>query len=316
VATSSTRQRKLARAKLDRQLARRAEKERRQRQVRAAAAGVLTLALLVLGGMWIGGVFDKETPPLEAAPDCSWTKQDTAANTNLKDVGTPAEKGITKTGTSTMAIALKSGETSGNVTVELNNELAKCGSAALAYLAARNFYGETKCHELTHAEGSYALRCGDPSETGNGGAAFTWYPENVPPAATDPSASPSPEPSGSPAATASPTPSASPAPAAPRYPAGTVAMANGLYGSQFLIFYKDSTLDANYSVVGRVTSGLDLVTKIADAGTVPNSAGTDTKPKNDVIIQSLTVTSDVPSPTPSVDPSASPQPSPTATPAS
>ncbi|GIH06309.1 hypothetical protein Rhe02_43760 [Rhizocola hellebori] len=314
MATSNTRLRKLARAKLDRQLARRAEKERRQRQIRAAAAGVLTLALLVLGGMWIGGVFDKEPAPLEAAPDCSWTEQDTAANTNLKAVGTPAKTGIAKTGTSTMAVALKSGDTSGNVTVQLNNELAKCGSAALSYLAARNFYGETKCHELTHAEGSFALRCGDPSETGNGGAAFTWYPENVPPSATDPSASPAP--TASPAASASPTPAASAPPAAPRYPAGTVAMANGLYGSQFLIFYKDSTLDANYSVVGRVTSGLDLVTKIADAGTVPNSSGVDTKPKNDVIIQTLTVTSDTPSPNPSVDPSASPQSSPTATPAS
>jgi peptidyl-prolyl cis-trans isomerase B (cyclophilin B) len=93
-------------------------------------------------------------------------------------------------------------------------------------------------------------------------------------------------------------------------------MANSLYGSQFLIFYKDSTLDANYSVVGRVTSGLELVTKIADAGTVPNSNGADTKPKNDVIIQTLTVASDMPSPTPSADPSASPEPSPTATPAS
>jgi len=314
VATSNTRLRKLARAKLDRQLARRAEKERRQRQIRAAAAGVLTLALLVVGGMWIGGVFDKESKPLEAAPDCSWTKQDTAANTNLKDVGTPAEKGITKTGTSTMSIALKTGETTGNVDIKLNNEAAKCGSAALAYLAQRNFYGETKCHELTHGEGSFALRCGDPSETGNGGAAFTWYPENVPPATT-PSASP--EPSGSPAASASPTPSASPAPAAaPRYPAGTVAMANGLYGSQFLIFYKDSTLDANYSVVGQVTSGLEFITKIADAGTVPNSSGVDTKPKNDVIIQTLTVVGDTPPPTPAADPSASPQPSSTATPAS
>ena len=93
-------------------------------------------------------------------------------------------------------------------------------------------------------------------------------------------------------------------------------MANGLYGSQFLIFYKDSTVDANYSVVGRVTSGLDLVTKIAEVGTVPNSNGIDTKPKNDVIIQTLTVVAG--SPSPSADPtaSASPTPSPTATPAS
>jgi peptidyl-prolyl cis-trans isomerase B (cyclophilin B) len=99
-------------------------------------------------------------------------------------------------------------------------------------------------------------------------------------------------------------------------------MANGLYGSQFLIFYKDSTLDANYSVVGRVTSGLELITKIADAGTVANASGVDTKPKNDVIIQTLTVVSNTPSPsaepsppaTPAATPSATP--SPTATPAS
>ena len=300
MATSSTRQRKLARSKVDRQLARRAERERRQRQVRAAAAGLLTLAVLIGGGLWLAGVFDKKPAPVAAPDDCSWTEQDVAANNNLKAVGTPAKTGIAKTGTSSMTIAMKAGEATGTVAVELDRGKAKCATAALTYLAARNFYGETKCHELTHAEGSFALRCGDPSDTGNGGAAFTWFPENQPSEPLAPTADPSASPGATP----------SPAPAQVLYPRGTIAMMPGVTGSQFLIFYKDSTISTvKYSIVGRVTSGLEFIDKIAEAGTVADSG---TKPKNDVIIQTLTVVDNatMPSATPS------PQPSTSATPAS
>lgn len=293
MATSSTRQRKLARSKVDRQLARRAERERRQRQVRAAAAGLLTLAVLVGGGLWLAGVFDKKPAPVAAPDDCSWTEQDVAANTNLKSVGTPAKTGISKTGTSAMTIALKTGDVTGTITAELDHSQAKCASAALAYLAGRNFYGETKCHELTHAEGSFALRCGDPSDTGNGGAAFTWFPENQPSEQNIPS----PDPSASPGATPSP------AAAQVLYPKGTVAMMPGETGSQFLIFYQDSTISTvKYSIVGRVTSGLEFIDKIAEAGTIADS----TKPKNDVIIQTLTVVDNVTAPTTSPQATTSP----------
>lgn len=303
MATSSTRQRKLARAKLDRQLARRAERERRKRQIRAVAAGVTTLAVAVLGGMWIGGVFDKkpETPP--AANDCSWSPQNVSANADLKDVGTPKTTGIPSTGTSVLTLALNTG----TVGITLDRANAKCGSESLAYLAGQGFYNNTKCHELTNGEnGQYALRCGDPSGSGNGGAAYTWVPESVPTKAAA---------SASPGASAAP--SASPdAAAAPRYQKGTVAMQPGLTGSQFLIFFKDSPApDADYSIVGYVTTGWEAIDKIVAAGAVDNGKGANTKPKDDVTIQTLSVVDSAePSAAPSTEPST--QPSPSATPSS
>jgi len=290
VATSSTRQRKLARAKLDRQLARQAERERRKRQIRAVAAGVTTLAVAVLGGMWIGGVFNKkpETPP--AASDCTWNPQNVSGNANLKDVGTPKTTGISSAGTSVMTVTLNTG----TIGITLDRASAKCGSESLAYLAGASFYNDTKCHEVTNGEnGQYALRCGDPSGTGNGGAAYTWVPENVAPKA-EPSASASPS-----------------APATPRYPRGTVALQPGLTGSQFLIFYKDSPApDLDYSIVGYVTTGFDVLDKIAAAGTVDNGSGAKTKPKDDVTIQTLSVVDSAePSAAPSTEPSTQPSPS-------
>jgi peptidyl-prolyl cis-trans isomerase B (cyclophilin B) len=65
------------------------------------------------------------------------------------------------------------------------------------------------------------------------------------------------------------------------YPAGTVAMAKGAQpdtsGAQFFLVYKDTTLGANYTIVGRVIKGLDLINKIAEAGIVGDVK--DGKPK-------------------------------------
>jgi peptidyl-prolyl cis-trans isomerase B (cyclophilin B) len=311
VATSSIRQRKLARAKLDRQMARRAERERRKRQLRAVAAGVTTLAVAVLGGMWIGGVFDKkpQTPP--AANDCVWNAQNTAANANLKDVGAPRTSGISATGTSVMSVQLNTG----SVGITLDRALAKCASESLAYLASSGYYNNTKCHELTNGvNGQYALRCGDHSGTGEGGAAYTWVPENVPPKATpEPSASATASASPAASAAASPTASASPGAETIRYPKGTIAMQPGITGSQFLIFFKDSPApDLDYSIVGQVTGGWDVIDKIVAAG-----VGENNKPKDEVTIQSLSVvdaTEPSAEPQPSTQPST--QPSPSATPSS
>lgn len=305
MATSITRQRKLARAKLDRRLAKRAERERRKRQIRAVAAGVTTLAVAVLGGMWIGGVFNKkpETPP--AANDCVWNPQNVSGNATLKDVGMPRTTGISATGTSVMTLALGTG----TIGITLDRANAKCASESLAYLAGSGFYNNTKCHEVTNGEnGQYALRCGDPSGTGDGGAAYTWVPENVPPKAAAPSAAP--EASASPGASAAP--SASPG-AEPRYTRGTVVMQPGITGSQFLIFYKDSpTVETDYSIVGYVTTGFDVLDKVVAAGTVDNGKGANTKPKDDVNIQTLSVVDA--NAEPSTEPST--QPSPSAAPSS
>jgi peptidyl-prolyl cis-trans isomerase B (cyclophilin B) len=298
VASSSTRQRKLARAKFDRQQARRAERLRRQRQIRAAGAGLLSLAILIVGGLWLGGVFDKKPETPAVAGDCTWATQNIAANDKLTEEGTPPID-VTNFGTSTMTLALGTG----NLTAKLNHNLAQCGIASLGWLAGKGYYNGTKCFELTNADGQFALRCGDKSETGIGGAAYTFPLENIPPA-TDPAATATP--SATPSASASPTASTSPS-AYVRYKRGTIVMASGTSGSQFLIFFKDSTTTVNYSIIGEITSGLDILDKIVAAGVKANAAGVETLPKEDVVIQTLTVTPDAApaSQTPSSTPSPS-----------
>ncbi|WBB69716.1 peptidylprolyl isomerase [Micromonospora sp. WMMD812] len=270
MASSRDRQRKLARAKLDRQMARRAGRVRRRRQIQAGVGAALVLALIVVGSAWALGAFDSDPKENTAADEvCLWTPQDATANTNLKDVGTPATTGLPTDGTRAMTVTTNQGAP---ITAELDLASAPCAGASIAHLASRSFYDNTKCHEIT-AEG--ALRCGDPSGTGLGGPTYSFYDENVPSA---PEASPS----------------ASPAPGQPpAYPKGTVAMiANppGANGSQFLLFFKDFNPDkAVYPVIGKVTGGLDVLEKIGALPTVDNGTGAQVKPKNDVVIQSLTV---------------------------
>ncbi|MEW2380019.1 peptidylprolyl isomerase [Micromonospora sp. NPDC047812] len=292
MASSRDRQRKLARAKLDRQLARRAAAVKRRRQIQAGVGVAVVLALIVAGSAWALGAFDEEPKENTAAEDvCLWTPQDATANTNLKDVGTPATQGLPTDGVRPMTVTTNQGAP---ITVELDLAGAPCAAASIAHLASRSFYDNTKCHEIT-AEG--AVRCGDPSGTGLGGPTYSFYDENVPTA---------------------PSPSASPAAGQPAtYPKGTVAMiANppGANGSQFLMFFKDfTTADPKYPVIGRVTGGIDVVAKIGAKPTVDNGTGAKVKPKDDdVVVQSLTVGEPVaqgtsaPAPSASGAPAASP----------
>ncbi|SDZ32969.1 peptidyl-prolyl cis-trans isomerase B (cyclophilin B) [Micromonospora pattaloongensis] len=290
MASSRDRQRKLARAKLDRQMARRAAAARRRRQIQAGVGAALALLLIVLGSVWALGGFDSD-PESAAAPEiCSWTPQDATANSNLKDVDRPPTTGLPTSGTRPMTITTNQGAP---ITVALNLTDAPCAGASFAHLAGRNFFDNTKCHEIT-SEG--ALLCGDPSGTGQGGPTYSFFNENVPSA-------PEPTPAASPAAKQP-----------PRYPAGTVAAtgtAPGANGSQFLIFFKDANpADATYSIIGTVSSGLDVVRKIGAMETVDNGAGQKVKPKTDVLIQSLTVgevtTEPAPAPSATATPSGSP----------
>ncbi|MDP9818662.1 peptidyl-prolyl cis-trans isomerase B (cyclophilin B) [Spirilliplanes yamanashiensis] len=260
--------------KLDRQQARRAARARRRRQLQAGIGAAVALLLVVLGAVWFTGGFDGDDPADTTAQDvCTWTPQDAASNDKLKDVGTPPTTGIAQAGTRPMTVTTNQGAP---ITASLDLAGAPCAGTSLAFLAGKNFFDNTKCHEIT-AEG--ALRCGDPSGTGLGGPTYSFFNENVPSA-------PEPQPSAS----------AAPAPAAPLYPKGTVAMAGttpGANGSQFLIFLKDFTPAADaapqYPIVGTVTAGQATLDAIAKIPTVDNGSGAKTKPKTDVVVQSLTV---------------------------
>jgi peptidyl-prolyl cis-trans isomerase B (cyclophilin B) len=272
VAPSKDRQRKLARAKFDRQQARRADRERLRRRITAGVGTGLAVLLIVTGVAWAGGVFDSDeaATETEAGDICLWTPQNTESSPDLKEVGAPPTKDIPETGTETMTIATDKGDP---IVVSMDVENATCAAASFTYLAGKKFFDNTTCHEIT-AEG--AVKCGDPSGTGNGGPTYSFYDENLPAGAPEPA------------------PSASAAPATEvTYPKGTVAMfgnPRGSNGSQFLVFFKDFTAaDPAYSIVGTVTGGLDTVEKIGKIPTVESDGGDKVTPKEKITIQTLTV---------------------------
>ena len=268
MASSRDRQRKLARAKLDRQMARRAAAEQRRRRIRAGLGASLAVVLIAVGAVWLFGGFsgdDRDTA--SAQEQCTWTPQDASANTNLKDVGTPPTKDLPTRGTRLMTVITPGGD----LTVELDVEPSVCGTASLAYLAEKNFYDNTKCHELTDKY----LRCGDPSGTGQGGPTYSIFGENVP-AAPEPSASANPAPPGE-----------------AQYPKGTVALVAstpGSFGSQFLFFHQDlAVAEPAYTIVGRLLGGQAVLDKIVKAGTVADGAGAKVKPAKDVVVTNIRI---------------------------
>ncbi|HEY7272547.1 MAG TPA: peptidylprolyl isomerase [Actinoplanes sp.] len=260
MASTKERQRRLARAKLDRQMARRAQRERRRRRILAGVGAGVALLLIVGGIAWLAGAFDtKESAATsaEAADLCAWTPQSAETNTDLKDVGTPPTKGIPTAGNRPMTITTNHGAP---IVVSLDLAKAPCSGANLTYLAGKNFYDNTDCTEITN---DGAVRCGDPAGTGLGGPTYSFYNENIPTGQK------------------------------PAYPKGTVALIGnppGTNGSQFLIFFKDANpATAEYPVVGRVTSGMDTVAKIGKIPTVDNGSGNKVKPTQKITIKTLTV---------------------------
>jgi peptidyl-prolyl cis-trans isomerase B (cyclophilin B) len=250
-------------------------RRRLQATIGAGAAALLVIVGVVLLVTLTGSEKKKNktaTPASSASATptgCSWKpKVDPSASPaeqpppgSVKDVGTPAATGEPRTGSQTMTITMNVG----TVEVQVDTAHAPCTAASFTYLASKKFFDNTPCHRLT-TSGIFVLQCGDPSGTGAGGPSYEFADENLP---TD---------------------------KRPAYPAGTVAMANagaGTNGSQFFIVYKDiDQLPPNYTIWGKVTKGLDVVQKVADAGVTPADPSNpgDGKPKTEVTIQSLTVT--------------------------
>jgi peptidyl-prolyl cis-trans isomerase B (cyclophilin B) len=142
---------------------------------------------------------------------------------------------------------------------------------SFVHLAETNFFNGSQCHRVSNSQGLYMLQCGDATARGTqtlscssttlgtGGPGYSFADENLTGAT---------------------------------YKAGTVAMANSganTNGSQFFLVFKDTTLTPNYTPFGTITSGLDILQKVANAGTSCTFSAGGGVPKEKVVINSVTI---------------------------
>ena len=148
----------------------------------------------------------------------------------------------------------------GVITMELDGTKAPQTVASFLGLAKSGYWADSPCHRLT-TSGIFVLQCGDPTGTGSGNPGYGFGVENAP---TDSIFAP-----------------------------GTLAMARTSdpksNGGQFFIVYQKTVLKdpIGYSIFGRVTSGMDIVDKIAKAGLAP--AGGNTAPLQPISILKVDV---------------------------
>jgi peptidyl-prolyl cis-trans isomerase B (cyclophilin B) len=287
------RQRATARARLEQQMSDRAEQLRRRRRTQlVTAVGVGAIVVIVGAAFLVYSLTDDNGTPAaapsadpsastSAAPaptKCEWLPAqpttppvDPSAppvspapsptlRPELKEVGTPPAN-EPRSGTQVMTM----NTTQGTVKVTIDTANAPCAAASMTFLAGKNFFDGSKCHRMV-TSGIFVLQCGDPSATGLGGPTYTFAEENLP--------------TGS----------------RPAYPEGTVAMAKAQApastASQFFIVYKDTELPADYTVLGRITEGLDVIKKVAEGGVTPDpqsQSPNDGAPKLEIKINTLTV---------------------------
>jgi peptidyl-prolyl cis-trans isomerase B (cyclophilin B) len=284
VAGSAKRERQLAREHYERQQARRAAraaKRRRNQQIGAVVVAVL----LIVGGIALlssklggdeattaspgskGSASASATPTDSASPSASPSPSASAAGCNYsksgeasKQVDLPAYDPA-KAATYKKPFTVDLATDQGDITITMAADKAPCTTNSFKHLAQAKYFDGTACHRLTTSN-IFVLQCGDPTATGSGGPGYQFGEENLPDEGEN------------------------------NYPAGTVAMANagsGTNGSQFFLVYKDTTLPANYTIFGTVTKGLEVVQKVADAGSDDSNGTGDGKPKLPITIKTATV---------------------------
>lgn len=144
----------------------------------------------------------------------------------------------------------------GTFAFSLDLKSAPKASASIAYLAGKKFFDGTVFHRIVPG---FVIQGGDPTGSGSGGPGYSTV--DKPPAGST-------------------------------YKKGTVAMAKtgsepaGTAGSQFFVVTgADAGLPPDYAVVGKVTSGMDVVERIGKLGDQQE------QPTSTVEIESLRVSS-------------------------
>jgi peptidyl-prolyl cis-trans isomerase B (cyclophilin B) len=228
-------------------------RRRRRDDLLAVVAVVVVVGLAVVTQVVAhdGGPADEAT----ASPTASSSPSATAA----ADVPSPdVAEGRTWTGQLDLNDDVQLG-------IELDGAAAPQATSVIVDLASKGFYTDTTCHRMSDADTAKFIQCGSANGDGTGDAGYTFGPlEDVPEDGL--------------------------------YPTGTIAMARGQapdsQSTQFFVTYGDTYLDAStggYTVVGKVTSGLDQLTaNVTDAGLTPS---TDEVPNDGAPVVPTTITS-------------------------
>jgi peptidyl-prolyl cis-trans isomerase B (cyclophilin B) len=147
--------------------------------------------------------------------------------------------------------------TCGDFQITLDSKRAPITGGSFKYLADKKFFDGLSFHRIVP---DFVIQGGDPAGTGSGGPGYSVV---------------------------------EPPPSSLKYTPGVVAMAKtqdepaGTSGSQFFVVTGDqaSTLGPDYALLGKVTSGMDVVTKIGGIQSDPNTG----QPAAQVVIKSITV---------------------------
>lgn len=243
---------------------RRDQEKRRKRDnlvAGGAAAAAVTLAVVLQLAVFSGNPTEEEFAAAEAGLNSpSASASPSAPATNAANIPKP-ETAAGKVFTGELKL------NRGALGVQLDGTKAPQAAAVFKSLADEGYYKGVSCHRLTTGENFGVLQCGSKTGDGQGDPNYTWGPlENTP--------------------------------ANNKYSAGTIAVARtggNAYGNgtQFFIVYKDTVIPPDaaggYTVVGKVTSGLDVVTKIAAAGLKKGENATDGAPVEPVTIDSFSL---------------------------
>ncbi|MFE1171810.1 peptidylprolyl isomerase [Streptomyces sp. NPDC058773] len=266
------RRRQLARAKYERQQQRRSAAQQKNRRRTVVIASALAVALAAgITAYASAGLAGRDDDADRAAPPSPSKAPDPC---NRPAPGKPSAKTWKKEPALSLdtsaSYAAKLATTCGTVELKLNAGKAPHTVNSFAFLAGQGYFDHSRCHRLVDQD-IHVLQCGDPKGTGRGTPGYTIPDENL----KDPRLK------------------------GGVYPAGTVAMANRYDGrsektrdsggSQFFLVYQDSKLPPNYTPFGTVTRGMDVLRKIAKAGSTPDPQTGNTAPNATVVIDKATV---------------------------
>ncbi|MGI5163015.1 peptidylprolyl isomerase [Spirillospora sp. CA-253888] len=267
------RKKQLARQRYERQEQRRKAEAARARRLKIVGS-VAAVAVIAGAGAGVAAAVGKgddkgsdaaadtsaspQAKPKAKPGECAYTKAAGEAGAP-KDLGTPPVKPVHK---GTVKATIKTSQ--GDIGLSLDGAKAPCAVNSFAFLAKKDFWNKSHCHRLSTSAGLRMLQCGDPTGTGSGGPGYQFDNENTEGAT---------------------------------YGKGTLAMANagesptggGTNGSQFFLVYGDSQLPPNYTVFGKITSGLDTLEAVAKAGIAKAGQDGTGEPKKKVTIRDVAI---------------------------